>query len=209
MIHQKRTDIDWEKYPNKAKAAKMTKPDIIGGPTKSLKGADVVIALSKPGSFNLKDIAGMTDRAIVFACANPIPEIDPLEAVKLKNLAIVGTGRSDYPNQVNNSLFFPGGMAGALIVGSRDISDKMVVAGAKALADQVSNPSSTMILPAMTLHGMAEISPLIARSVARVAMKEGVARFGKPLKQIHDEVRGRIVHNQRVLKTLAKAGLLK
>lgn len=209
VIHRERVDIDWEEYPNKARAAEMTKSDIIGGPAEALKGADVVIGLSRQDSFRVEDVAGMADRAIVFACANPIPEIDPLEVAELENVAVVGTGRSDYPNQINNSLFFPGGMAGALAVGSRDISDRMVVAGARALADQAPNPSPGMILPEMTLENMVEISPLIARSVAEIAMEEGVARFRKPLGQIHSEVQERILHNQKVLRALAEAGLLK
>ena len=209
IIHKKRADIDWGKYPNKKRAAKMTKPNITGDPAEAFKGADVVISLSKLDSFKLKDVSGMANKAIVFACANPIPEIDPLAAGKLENVAVIGTGRSDYPNQTNNSLFFPGGMAGALAVGSRNISDGMVVAGAKALANQVPNPSPNMILPAMTLKNMVEISPLIAMNVAKIAMKEGMARFRKPLDQIHNEVQERILYNQKVLRVLAKAGLLK
>ena len=209
VIHKQRADIDWEAYPNKKKVAKITKPSIVGGPTEAFRGADVVIAFSRPDSFNLGDLAKMANKAVVFACANPIPEIDPLEAIKLKNLAVVGTGRSDFPNQVNNSLFFPGGMAGSLAVGSKDISDGMVIAGAKSLADQVPNPSPEMILPAMTLENMARISPLVARSVAEIAIKEGVARFKKPLDQIQSEVKKRILQNQRMLSVLAKEGLLK
>jgi len=209
VIHKQRADIDWEAYPNKKRVAKITKPSIIGDSTKALKGADVVIAFSRPNSFSLGDLAKMANKAIVFACANPIPEVDPLEAVKLENVTIVGTGRSDFPNQVNNSLFFPGGMAGALAVGSKDISDGMVIAGAKSLADQIPNPSSEMILPSMTLKNMARISPLIARSVAEIAIKEGVARFKKPLSQIQSEVKKRILQNQKTLSVLAKAGLLK
>lgn len=209
VIHRKRVDIDWEIYPNKKRAAEMTSSSIIGGSAKAFEGADVAIAFSRPDSFSLGDVTKMADKAIVFACANPIPEIDPLEAAKLKNVAVVGTGRSDFPNQVNNSLFFPGGMAGALVVGSRDISDGMVVAGAKVLADQVPNPSSGMILPAMTLENMVEISPLIARSVAEIAMEKNVARFRKPLGQVYNEVRGRILYNQKVLRVLAEADLLK
>lgn len=209
IIHKNRADIDWQKYPNKKKVAKITNPSIFGGATEAIKNADAVIALSRPGSFTLKDVSEMADKAIVFACANPIPEIDPREVAKLENVAVVGTGRSDYPNQTNNSLFFPGGMAGALAVGSRDISDAMVVAGAKSLANQISNPSTKMILPTMTLKNMVKISPLIAVSVAQTAMKEGVARFKKPLKQIENEVRERIVQNQKTLEVLKKAKLLK
>ncbi|MFC1790229.1 NADP-dependent malic enzyme [Patescibacteria group bacterium] len=209
IIHKQRADIDWEAYPNKKKAAKITSPKVVGGSKEAFKGMDAVIALSGPGSFNLEDLAKMENKAIVFACANPIPEIDPLAAIKLENVAVVGTGRSDFPNQTNNSLFFPGAMAGALAVGSKDISDGMVVAGAKSLADQVPNPSPKKILPTMTLKNMAKISPLIAGSVAKIAMKEGVSRFKKPLDQIQSEVRERILQNQKVLRVLGKARLLK
>ena len=209
IIHPKRTDIDWERYPNKQKAAQMTRPKVVGGPAEALQNADVVIGFSRPGSFSLKDVARMADKAIVFACANPIPEIDPQKTSELPNVAVVGTGRSDFPNQVNNSLFFPGGMAGALAVGSKDISDAMVIAGAHALANQIDNPSAKMILPEMTLENMVVISPAVAESVAKQAMQEGVARFKKPLRQVYEDVRERIIHNQKVLKTLSEAGLLR
>jgi len=100
VIHKQRADIDWEAYTNKKRVAKITKPSIIGDSTKALKGADVVIAFSRPNSFSLGDLAKMANKAIVFACANPIPEVNPLEAVKLENVTIVGTGRSDFPTKL-------------------------------------------------------------------------------------------------------------
>jgi malate dehydrogenase (oxaloacetate-decarboxylating) len=209
VIHLKRTDIDWKVYPNKKLAAEKTKASPVGGLSDVFKKADVVVAFSQPGAFGLEDVAKMADKAIVFACANPIPEIDPLKAARLENVAVVGTGRPDFPNQVNNSLFFPGGMAGVLAVGGKSISDGMVVAGAKALAGRVANPLSERILPQMTLENMVEISPLIAKSVAEAAMKDGVARFRKSLDQVYDEVKGRILRNQKRVVALTKAGLLK
>ena len=208
VIHPKRQDIDWEKYPNKKHAAWETKPKIVGSSAEALEGADVVIGFSKPGSFTTKDVTKMSDRAIIFACANPIPEIDPIATAALENVIVVGTGRSDFPNQVNNSLFFPGCMAGTLAVGGTTISDDMVIAGATTLANQTESPSAQNILPAMTLKNMSEISPNVAESVAETAIKEGTARFKKPLDQIHTEVQTRILHNQKVLKALAEANLL-
>lgn len=209
VIHPKRSDIDWSYYPNKLEVAKMTQPAITGGPTEAFKNTDAVIGLSSPGSFNLRHTATMTDKAVVFACANPLPEIDPHQAALLPNVAVVGTGRSDFPNQVNNSLFFPGCLAGALAVGSRDISDAMVIAGAQALAATVPHPRPTAILPTMTLANMTRISPLIGRAVAAAAMQTGLARFKKPAKKIEDAIRQNITHFQKTHRSLARNRLLR
>ncbi len=115
-------------------------------------GADVCIALSKPGPGTIRPewISEMAENAIVFACANPTPEIWPWEA-KEAGAAIVATGRSDFPNQVNNSLGFPGIFRGALDVRAKTITDEMCIAAAEALAaaapDNGLNPEC--ILPTM------------------------------------------------------------
>jgi malate dehydrogenase (oxaloacetate-decarboxylating) len=112
----------------------------------AIKGADVFIGVSKGNLLMSEDIATMNKDAIVFAMANPIPEIMPEEAYK-GGAAIVGTGRSDLPNQVNNVLAFPGIFRGALDAKATQITSKMKLAAAHALANCVPNPSSEHLLP--------------------------------------------------------------
>lgn len=208
IINLKRTDIDWDCFPNKLHVAKRTKPKITGGISKALVGAGVLVGFSKPGSVTVKDISKMAPKATVFLCANPIPEADPLEVKNLPNVAIVGTGRSDYPNQVNNSLVFPGTLAGAMAVAAKDINDEMVVAGALALADSQPNPTTDEILPKMTMEGMVDLSPQIAKAVAKAAIKTKVNRLRRTPEQVYDIVRGNILEIQGKVKALSNAHLL-
>ena len=112
------------------------------------------------------DIATMADRAIVFALSNPDPEVDPLEA--RKHAAVVATGRSDFPNQINNVLAFPGFFRGLLDAGAHEITDDMMIAAAKAIADIVTreelNPS--FIVPSVF---DSTVAPAVAAAVSRVA----------------------------------------
>jgi malate dehydrogenase (oxaloacetate-decarboxylating) len=144
-----------------------------------LKGADVVIALSKPGPGTLQPdwIRSMAEDAIVFACANPVPEIWPWEA-KEAGAKVVATGRSDFPNQVNNSLGFPGIFRGTLDVRANTITDNMCVAAADALARMAEEKGLTpeYIMPTMDEW---EVFPKEAAAVAQEAVKEGIAR--KPM----------------------------
>jgi malate dehydrogenase (oxaloacetate-decarboxylating) len=141
----------------------------------ALKGADVVIALSKPGPGTLKPewIKNMAKDAIVFACANPIPEIWPWEA-KGTGAAVVATGRSDFPNQVNNSLGFPGIFRGTLDVRASTITDEMAIAASEALAAMAEKKglSDEYILPNMDEW---EVFPREAASVAMKAIEQDVA----------------------------------
>src|SRR5207248_8255151 len=102
----------------------------------ALRGVDVFIGLSVPSILTGGDVAAMNSQAIVFALANPVPEVDP-EAAR-EHAAVVATGRSDYPNQINNVLAFPGVFRGLLDAQSRHVSDEMLIAAAQALADVVS-----------------------------------------------------------------------
>ena len=143
----------------------------------ALKGADVVIALSIPGPNTLQAdwIRTMAKDAIVFACANPIPEIWPWEA-KEAGAAVVATGRSDFPNQVNNSLGFPGIFRGTLDVRARTITDEMCLAAAHALADMATMKglNSEYILPTMDEW---DVFPREAAAVAAKAVEQGLARI--------------------------------
>ena len=140
-----------------------------------LKGADVFIGLSAPGILTAEMVATMNKDPMVFACANPVPEIYPDEAKK-GGAAVIGTGRSDFPNQINNVLAFPGVFRGALDVRASDINDEMKAAAAYAIADIVSPEelNAEYILPAaFDKRG----GPAVAKAVAEAAKKSGVARI--------------------------------
>lgn len=117
-------------------ARKMNKTGIRGGLREALKGADVFIGVSAPGILSADDIKTMAEGAVVFAMANPTPEIMPDEAKK-GGAAVVGTGRSDFPNQINNVLVFPGIFRGALDCGATEINEEMKLAAAYALSEHI------------------------------------------------------------------------
>ncbi|UCC86342.1 MAG: NADP-dependent malic enzyme [Anaerolineales bacterium] len=147
-----------------------------GGIPEAMKGADVVIALSRPGPGTILPewVAGMNRDAILFACANPVPEIWPWEA-KAGGAAVVATGRSDFPNQVNNSLGFPGIFRGTLDVRARTITDEMCFAAAEALANQIGDQlDEEHILPSMDDW---EVFPREAAAVGMKAQEQGVAQL--------------------------------
>jgi malate dehydrogenase (oxaloacetate-decarboxylating) len=147
-----------------------------GDISQAFHGADVVIALSKsgPGVINPEWVKQMNKDAILFACANPVPEIWPWEA-KDAGARVVATGRSDFPNQVNNSLGFPGIFRGALDVRARTITDEMCFAAAKAMADQIGDKlDEDHILPNMDDW---EVFPREAAAVAMKAQEQGIARL--------------------------------
>ncbi|MGH8920574.1 MAG: NAD(P)-dependent malic enzyme, partial [Actinomycetes bacterium] len=132
IVYPNRPDLD----ENLTRVAASTNADRRAGSlTDALRGADVFIGVSAPNLLDAEDIATMAPDAIVFALANPDPEIDPLEAQR--HAAVVATGRSDYPNQINNVLAFPGVFRGLLDAGAQEITDQMLVAAATAIADVV------------------------------------------------------------------------
>ena len=140
-----------------------------------LRGADVFIGVSAAGLLNKDMVTTMNKDAIIFACANPVPEIYPDEA-KAGGAAVVSTGRSDYPNQVNNVLAFPGIFRGALDVRASDINDEMKIAAAHALANLVSDSelNADYILPAAFDP---RVRDAVAKAVADAARASGVARI--------------------------------
>ncbi len=133
------------------------------------------IGVSGPGTVTKEMVAGMNKDAIIFACANPVPEIYPDEA-KAGGAAVVSTGRSDFPNQVNNVLAFPGIFRGALDVRACDINDEMKIAAARALADLVGDNelNAEYILPAAFDP---RVKDAVAAAVAEAARRSGVARI--------------------------------
>lgn len=179
ILHKDRDDIALRKaeFVDKWKMCQTTNAEgRHGGIPEAMKDADVVIALSKPGPGTLLPewIKGMAKDPIVFACANPVPEIWPWEAVEA-GAAIIATGRSDFPNQVNNSLGFPGIFRGTLDVRATTITDPMCVAAAEALAGMAAEKGlrPDYILPNMDEW---EVFPREAAAVAVKAVEEGVAR---------------------------------
>ena len=139
-----------------------------------IKNADVFIGVSAPGTLNKDMVKSMAEKPIIFACANPIPEIFPEDA-KEAGAAVVSTGRSDFPNQINNVLCFPGIFRGALDVRAKDINDEMKVAAAYAIAGLVSDQelNAEYILPAAFDK---RVKDAVANAVAEAAKKSGVAR---------------------------------
>ena len=139
-----------------------------------VRGADVFIGVSAPGTVTTEMVKTMNKDAIVFACANPTPEIFPEDA-KAGGAKVVSTGRSDYPNQINNVLAFPGIFRGAFDVRASDINEEMKVAAAHALAELISESelSEDYIIPKAFDH---RVGPAVAKAVAEAARRTGVAR---------------------------------
>lgn len=162
--------------PIKQEMAKLTNQSREKGTlAEVIRGADVFIGVSAPGTLTREMVQTMAKDPIIFACANPVPEIFPDEA-KAGGAAVVSTGRSDFPNQVNNVLAFPGIFRGALDVRASDINDEMKVAAAYALASLVSDGelSADYILPAAFDP---RVKDAVAKAVAEAAVKSGAARI--------------------------------
>ncbi|MDP2650608.1 MAG: NADP-dependent malic enzyme [bacterium] len=141
--------------PHKQELAKKTNPRRVkGGLADALKNADVFIGLSGPGLMDASHVKLMAKNPVVFAMANPVPEIMPEEA-KRSGASIIATGRSDYPNQINNSLVFPGVFRGALDNGVKKITDEMKLKAAKNLAALVKRPTAKRIIPGPFDKGVA------------------------------------------------------
>lgn len=160
----------------KTEMSKVTNPHKIQGTLADIiRGTDVFIGVSAPGALTQDMVLSMNRDAIIFACANPTPEIFPDEA-KAAGARIISTGRSDFPNQINNVLAFPGIFRGAFDVRACDINEEMKVAAAHALADLISEEelSEEYIIPAAFDP---RVGPAVAKAVAQAARKSGVARI--------------------------------
>jgi malate dehydrogenase (oxaloacetate-decarboxylating) len=179
ILHKDREDLELRKseYVDKWKFCQITnKEQLKGDLPVAIKGADVILALSRPDPNAIKPewIKSMAKDPIVFACANPVPEIWPWVA-KEAGAVVVATGRSDFPNQVNNSLGFPAIFRGALDVRASTITDTMCIAAAIALAKMAEDKglSEEYILPTMEEW---EVYPRVAAAIASKAVEEGVAK---------------------------------
>ena len=177
-LHKGRDDVKADTaFYRKWEICEATNPGRIDTEEEAFKGADVIIAASKPGPETIKQewIQSMAPKSIVFACANPVPEIYPY-AAKEAGAYVVATGRGDFPNQVNNSIGFPGILKGALMVRARKITDEMAIAAAYAVAnyaEQKKGINPDYIMPTME---ETEVFAVEAADVAMQAIKDGVAR---------------------------------
>lgn len=207
--HRKDLELRKAEYVDKWKLCNITNAEgRQGGIAEAMKGADVVIALSQsgPGVLLPEWVRGMAKDAILFACANPVPEIWPWEA-KAAGAAVVATGRSDFDNQVNNSLGFPGIFRGTLDVRARTITDEMCFAAAQALADHVGDKlSDTHILPTMDDW---DVFPREAAAVGRKAIEQGLARIDHSYEELYGMARDIISRSRNMTHRLMEEGFIK
>ena len=211
ILHPGRSDIEAERdnLPEKWRICVESNAKIAtGGVMNALRGADVCIAFSRsgPGVISVEAVRGMASGAIVFACANPIPEIWP-EAARSAGARVVATGRCDLPNQVNNALCFPAVFRGALDVGARAITDEMASAASRALAAywRGRGLSEQAILPSMEDRTAACSQ---AAAVGLEAQRQGLARRAMSEEQLRTAAWAAIDEAQRATAALAGAGLL-
>jgi len=208
-LHKGRTEFK-NVHPEKWDMCVETNPnDIRGGTKEAMENADVVIALSAPGPDTIKKewIRGMAKNPIVFVCANPVPEIWPWEA-KEAGAAVVATGRSDFENQVNNSLGFPGVFRGTLDVRARTITDPMCITAASELASCIADNKlrPNKILPTMDDW---QLYPRVAAAVGIKAIKEKVADKKMSYDQLYNQAMTMIKRSRAVTSVMMQKGFIK
>jgi malate dehydrogenase (oxaloacetate-decarboxylating) len=210
-LHRKRRDIESQQdvFRDKWRVCTETNPESVeGGIAEALDGADACIAFSAsgPGIIEAKWVARMAKDAIVFACANPIPEIWPWEAQEA-GAKIVATGRGDFQNQVNNSLGFPGIFRGVLDVRARTITDEMAIAAARELARfaEEQGMSAEKILPRMDEW---EVYPRLAVAVGKKAQQQGVARVSATDGELYDMAWKAISTARKATELLMEGGII-
>jgi len=204
-LHKGRDDIKADKaFYRKWELCEKTNPGRVDDIVKALTGADVLIALSKPGPNTIKPewIKVMGTKPVVFACANPVPEIYPY-AAKEAGAYIVATGRGDFPNQVNNSMGFPGILKGALLVRARKITDEMAIAAAYSIANfaQKKGIHPDYIMPTMD---ETEVFAEEAADVAMMAIKNSVARINVEREHVHKQTLADIKEARAAIDLLMK-----
>lgn len=212
ILHAEREDLDKLRFENpwKYRIALETNGEMRKGDIKeAIEGMDVVIGASRPGPGVIKKewVAKMNKDAIVFALANPVPEIWPWEA-KEAGARIVATGRSDLPNQINNSLAFPSVFRGALDVRAKTVTDEMAIAAAEALAKFAEEKGihEEYIIPTME---ESEVYIKTAVAVAEKAIEQGVARIKRSRSELEERAREIIMKTREKYSLLIKAGLIK
>jgi malate dehydrogenase (oxaloacetate-decarboxylating) len=211
ILHKGRADLEKRKaeFVDKWRLCQVTNAEgREGGIAEAMRGADVLIALSTPGPDVIKKewVGTMAKDAIVFACANPIPEIWPWDA-REAGAAVVATGRSDFPNQVNNSLGFPGIFRGTLDVRAKTITDEMCIAAANALANMAEERglSPDYITPTMDEW---EVFPREAAAVAVKAVEQGLARIVTTFEQEFNRAAAIIKSSRDLTATMMREGFI-
>lgn len=209
ILHPEREDIDQLMLKNKWKfeiAIRTNRDRVRGGLKEALEGADVLVAAAGQGPDMVKptEVAGMNKRAIAFFLANPVPEMLP-KAARKAGAEVVATGRSDYPNQVNNSLLFPAIFRGALDVRAKTITDAMVIDAARELAAFAREKGlrREYIIPTMVEW---EVYPRVAAKVGQAAIREGVARRKLSARESLSSAWAMIEHSRKVMEALRKSG---
>ncbi|MDA4126991.1 MAG: NADP-dependent malic enzyme [Thaumarchaeota archaeon] len=212
ILYPEREDVDKLMLKNKWKyeIAIHTNGDrITGGLEEALEGADVLVAAAGqgPDAITRDQVSRMNKRAITFFLANPVPEMLPGAAHKA-GAEVVATGRSDYPNQVNNSLLFPAIFRGALDVRARTITDQMVIDAAKELAAFAKERglSKNYIIPTMVQW---EVYPRVAAAVSQAAVREGQARRRLSRKESFRMAMEMIEHSRKVMSSLRRSGIIR
>lgn len=210
VIYPGRKDITKKEDPWKYELSQQTNAEgRTGNISEAFKDADAVVAASKPGPGTIKKewVSTMANNAIIFACANPIPEIWPWEA-REAGAKIVSTGRSDFPNQVNNSLGFPAIFRGVLDVRAKTVTDDMCIAAAQELAKFAEERGihEEDILPRMEEW---EVFPREAVACALKSIDQGVARIKPSKKELHERATAIIQNARESVKQLMKKGLIK
>lgn len=209
ILNRQRTELEQEYHAKWEISLKTNSEGLTGGLKEALKGTDVLIAMSTPGPGVVPKglISTMADDAIIFACANPIPEVWPWEA-KQAGASIVATGRSDFPNQVNNSLGFPGIFRGTLDVRAKAISDEMCIAAANELAKiaEEKGIDEERILPSMSDW---DVFPREAAAVGAEGVRQGLARVKATRMELYEKAKMVISHARQSTELLMKKGLIK
>lgn len=209
ILSRNRTDLEGEFKAKLEIALKTNSENRTGGLEEAIKNVDVLIAMSRPGPGIVpkKLIESMNNDAIVFACANPIPEIWPWEA-REAGAKIVATGRSDFPNQVNNSLGFPAIFRGTLDVRAKMISDEMCIAAAREIARVAEEKglAEDKIIPSMSDW---EVFPREAAAVGTQAVKQGLARQKLSRKTLYEKAESIIGHARKSTEILMRRGLIR
>ncbi|DAC73249.1 MAG TPA: malate dehydrogenase [Thermoplasmata archaeon] len=211
ILHTSRKDLEKDKNTNPEKWQMCQKSNAEGRTgtiADAMKNTDICIAASKPGPGTIKKewVASMADDSIMFASANPVPEIWPWEAEEA-GARIIATGRSDFPNQINNSLGFPGIFRGTLDVRAETITDEMCIAAALELAKTAEDKglSDTYIVPTMDSW---EVFPREAVAVGMKAISQGIARLKPSRQELYDHAMTIIKKSRDITQTLMKQGYI-
>ncbi|HRZ41412.1 MAG TPA: NADP-dependent malic enzyme [Bacteroidales bacterium] len=209
-LHKGRTDIEADKrFYRKWELCEKTNPGVVSTMEEAMRDADVLISLSTPGPDVIKPewVASMAPKSVVFACANPVPEIYPYKA-KEAGAFIIATGRGDFPNQVNNSIGFPGILKGALMVRARKITDQMAIRAAYSLASYAEkrgiDPEN--IVPKMDEP---DVFPEEAADVAMQAIADGVARVEISREEAFAIAARDIRHAREMTEALTRQGFIR